>query len=100
MVLLRFGRKPKNRYERTFYELAEAKGWTVTKRGWPDFFCEHPETGRVMCVEVKPAGVPLKREQQILMERLAALGVDCYRWSPDEGLVKVNGQGARMPRSL
>ena len=72
-----------NTPERLFEELAKLKGWTVTKRGWPDFLC-FTETGEMIAVEVKPrmkrrSGFKvLKREQAKTMDILTAHGISCF----------------------
>lgn len=80
---------PKNAAERAFYELVKDEGWSVTKRGWPDFFVE-TENGGIICVEVKPyANVALKPSQLRILKALAAYGVPCYLWSPDVGFTEI-----------
>lgn len=72
-----------NTPERLFEELAELKGWKITKRGWPDFLC-FTKTGEVIAVEVKPrmrsrSGFRLlKREQAKTMDILVAHGIPCF----------------------
>lgn len=80
-----------NEHERRAAELARARGWRVTKRGWPDFMCFGPK-GEVIALEVKPANRGsrnriarlksrlnrLKREQAACMAALHALGLKCY----------------------
>jgi hypothetical protein len=73
-----------NPCEDMFHAMMTAQGWTVTKKGWPDFACWHPQRG-FMAVEVKPGRcnpVPLKVEQEHLMRQLAALGIPCGVWTP------------------
>jgi hypothetical protein len=43
-----------NKREDKFANEAVRRGWTVIKRGWPDFLCWQGE--EVMFVEVKPEG--------------------------------------------
>ena len=33
-------KRPKNYTEGKCYDELEKEGWRLTKRGWPDFFCE------------------------------------------------------------
>ena len=81
-------RKPKNPAEADCWDYMTRRGFKVTKRGWPDFFCWRDD--EVMIVEVKPRGhMALKPRQMMIMKRLARYGVPCYRWSPEDGLVKV-----------
>ena len=87
----------KNGPEEAFAAWAESRGWSVTKRGWPDFFCQ--QDGKIACVEVKPKPVkhghdPLPKRQHTINQALAAAGIPCYRWSPATGLVPINGYGA------
>ncbi len=73
----------KNVAEEQFCKWVEKKGFYPIKRGWPDFFCRHPETGEVIFVEVKPhAGEYLKVEQYVVMSFLVSKGIKCYRWNP------------------
>ncbi len=77
-------RVPLNGAERAFYDWAQSKGWTMTKRGWPDFFCFGPEG--LMLVEVKPKrGRRVSPWQAIVMEKLIAAGLPCFRWDPQTG---------------
>lgn len=78
-------RRPFNEAEGEFYDKMTAAGWTVTKRGWPDFFCVDA-SGDVCLVEVKPSNAcRLKREQTKVMRYLSSKGIKCYRWDPVEG---------------
>lgn len=81
-------RRPKNEAEAKFFDYATENGFDVCKRGWPDFIIEKNE--RIMCVEVKREGQRLKEDQERVMRRLAAYGVPCYRWSPEEGFKRIN----------
>jgi len=81
-------RLPDNRHEAQCWREFEKKGWTVTKRGWPDLICYRGK--ELMVVEVKPRGDhPLKRQQGRILKALARNGVQSYRWAPDSGLVPV-----------
>lgn len=85
-------RRGPNEAEAEFAAVAGENGWEVTKRGWPDFFCSRG--GKIMAVEVKPnEGRALRSSQQHVMEALAAAGIDCYRWSPDGGFVRIDPPG-------
>lgn len=85
-------RKPKNEAEAACFDALSKEGWTLTKRGWPDFFCIRD--GEICCVEVKPhKWHGLKRNQKTVMERLAAFGIKCFKWTPDGGLEPVNAPG-------
>ena len=76
-----------NKTEEKFAVKAVAKGWSVTKRGWPDYLCWSGD--EVMCVEVKPEGQDLSPYQKLVMQKLTGLGLKCYRWSPVKGFVKL-----------
>lgn len=78
-------RKPKNVAEGLFYDKMNAEGWTLTKQGWPDFFCVN-DKGEFCCVEVKPKATHrLKNNQHEVMRYLQQAGVKCYKWTPDAG---------------
>ena len=77
-----------NGAEAAFQQEANARGWDITKRGWPDFFCWRD--GEIALVEVKPKrGRRLKRSQRRVLEALAAYGVPCFQWTPLNGLQPV-----------
>lgn len=81
---------PKNSAEAQCFEYLSSKGWTVTKRGWPDFFCV--KDGAICAVEVKPTKRQSLRPNQIaIMGELSAKGIKCYKWSPDGGFEEVKG---------
>lgn len=82
------GRRPANTYEAEFFDQAAAKGWRLTKRGWPDFFLERD--GKIVCVEVKPSSSrELKGDQRRVCQALATAGIPIFVWSPDGGLQRV-----------
>ena len=73
----------KNRAEGKFAELARSKGWSLMKRGYPDFFCFKGDD--IMLVEVKPdINHRLSKSQVMVMNFLKSKGVKCYKWSPDK----------------
>jgi hypothetical protein len=76
-----------NKTEEKFATRALARGWSVTKRGWPDFLCWKGHD--VMCVEVKQEGQDLSTHQKLVTQKLTALGLKCYRWTPVTGFVKL-----------
>ena len=83
-------RKPRNEAESQLFELMESRGWTVTKRGWPDFFCV--KGGDICAIEVKPCkDQPLKANQLAVMGMLSAKGVRCFKWTPDGGFEEIMG---------
>ena len=76
--------KGRNATEAAFERWAECRGWFVSKRGWPDYFCVLP-TGMVVVVEVKRRlrsdsrrHVVLRCEQARILNALAAVGIACY----------------------
>lgn len=76
-------RRPKNKAEGIFFDRMTKKGWTLTKEGWPDFACY--KEGRLILVEIKPKrSHNLKKGQQKLLGKLAQLGIECYRWTPED----------------
>ena len=82
-------RKPKNKAEAMCFEQMQRDGWTLTKRGWPDFFCVRD--GEFCCVEVKPhEWSALKNNQMEIMKHLASCGVKCYKWTPESGLQEIS----------
>lgn len=75
-------REYKNKPEEQFCQFAESQGYSVTKRGWPDFFCV--KNGEFIAVEVKPKKyTKLKNYQLTLMAHLVSKGIKCYRWDPE-----------------
>lgn len=81
-------RKPRNQAEGMLYDKMTKEGWTVTKRGWPDFFCIKGD--EICAVEVKPrASTPLKPNQRFIMEKLKQYGIKCYRWDPEAGMTEI-----------
>lgn len=92
------GRRPQNIAEGKLYDLMKSTGWTVTKRGWPDFFCVNA-AGEVCAVEVKPhSWNRLKREQLAVARALKAAGIAVYKWSPDGGFTDPEYVGERPRR--
>lgn len=75
-----------NLAENTFARYAESRGWHVTKRGWPDFFC-FKDDGEIAVVEVKPSdNYMLKKEQLMVLEALMLKGIRTYVWTPGKGI--------------
>ena len=84
----------RNVAERAFSEGARAKGWQVTKRGYPDFICYLPDGGLVL-VEVKTKSThKLHKNQWRLMNVLKNNGIRCYKWSPDRNWMS-SGESAK-----
>ena len=80
----------KNITEEAFAVRAVAEGWSVTKRGWPDYLCWRGD--EVMFVEVKKEGQELSPYQKLVMKKLVNLGMKCYGWSPIQGFIKLSEQ--------
>jgi hypothetical protein len=75
-----------NLREAAFAAQATSNGWTVTRRGWPDFMCWKGDD--VIFVEVKPDGKPLDPHQKVIMGKLIKLGLRCFLWTPKSGMVR------------
>ena len=74
--------------ENQFARRLSKEGWTVTKRGWPDFFLERD--GEILLVEVKPdASLPLRDSQLHVLQALKRYGVPVMRWSPSTGFEEI-----------
>lgn len=80
---------PTNTTELLFYDQMNKEGWTLTKRGFPTYFCFKEDTHEIMMVCVKPKSThKLRREQLKMMKLLTSIyGVHCYVWTPEEGLI-------------
>lgn len=76
-----------NLCEFAFGQSAANQGWSVTKRGWPDYLCWKGD--EVIFVEVKPDGGVLSQYQVLVMEKLSSLGLKCYKWTPSEGFRRI-----------
>lgn len=86
-------RRPANEAEGAFFDEATKDGWSVTKRGWPDFFCTrlNERTGRVevAVVEVRSGkGRRVKRAQREMLTVLSICGVPCYQWDEKHGWMR------------
>ena len=82
-------KRPNNEAEGLFFDKMRKAGWSLTKRGWPDFFCVN-DKGDICCVEVKPTGAQrLKNNQAQVMRALSAAGIKCYKWAPDTGFTSI-----------
>lgn len=76
--------RPTNEAEGACWDLLTTLGWRITRRGWPDFV--GLRDGHMIAIEVKGTrGRRLKEMQRLVMQALARCGVECYRFSPDEG---------------
>lgn len=82
------GRRPRNTNQAHFFDLASEAGWTLSTRGWPDYFLKLGNS--VCCVEVKAASSRNFRPEQVrVLAALSQAGIPCFCWSPDGGLEKV-----------
>ena len=86
---MRSSRRPKNPTEGEAYDALTALGWTVTKRGCPDFFIfkETPGHKDFAVVECKKPNLGLKTAQVKVMQALIAHGVRCCVWKRGAGLI-------------
>lgn len=84
-------KQPKNRTQKTFVEMMQRKGWTISSRCWPSYFMvKGPKQDQIAIVAVKSArSRKLKTHQKALLQALAAYGVPCYRYDPDFGFQKI-----------
>ena len=86
-------RPRRNSAERQFEEWATGAGWSISKRGWPDFWCMTP--GGFVAVEVKPDNKNgtqgcLKASQRKVMDILSAHGIQVRVWSPRRGITEID----------
>lgn len=75
----------KNKTEKLFRDLAEANGWEVTKRGYPDFICY--KDNDFVFVEVKSKDYPLTPEQEKFKSCMIRHGIKFITWRPTEGFI-------------
>ena len=76
--------------ERQFEARAAAQGWSLTKKGWPDFWCE--VDGQLCFVEVKRMPTdPLTGEQNAFAVAIGSHQIPFYRWDPTTGFVHIAG---------
>ena len=73
----RLGQPYQNEPENDFVRFALHEGWSVSKRGWPDFLCIS-KSGEIFAVEVKPGIRVPSLDQVRCFEWLTSLGVRCY----------------------
>jgi hypothetical protein len=85
--ILNFNPKNPNVTESAFTRRATSLGWAVIKRGFPDYICWQGK--QVIFVEVKPEGDELSIYQQMVMQLLLSLGLECFKWTPLKGLQKL-----------
>jgi hypothetical protein len=75
-----------NPHEDAFAQWAIEQGWTVTKKGWPDFMCRRGD--EIMAVEVKGGKDFVRPEQFDTIRDLRAVGFPTFVWSPEKGLTE------------
>lgn len=75
--------------EQQFADWAQSQGWTVSKRGWPDFICRRGD--ELMAVEVKAGHDGLRPEQIDAIRDLKRAGFPTFLWTPELGLSEVYG---------
>lgn len=82
----------KNKAEQHCAEMLTIDGWTLTKRGWPDFIA-FKKDGSVIAIEVKAKEThKLSYFQVKVMSILHKAGIPCYRYCPSKGLTSFNPQ--------
>ena len=82
-----YGDHKNNLIESEFIKKAEAHGLVPLSKGWPDFLCFDPETKKIICVEAKPGTQKLKLPQFIMLKILTLAGIECYRYTPQKGMI-------------
>lgn len=83
------GRSGPNPAEAAFAAAANAAGWSVGKRGWPDFWMVR--NGRICVCEVKRSGnIALRDSQLAILKFFAASGIEAYRWDPETGFTRID----------
>lgn len=86
-----------NLTEAAFVLWAEAEGWKVTKRGWPDFICRRGD--EVMAVEVKGHHDWMRPEQWAAVKDLRMVGLPTFLWTEEEGLSELTA-GVSLAESV
>lgn len=77
-----------NTAENEFAIAARKNGWSITKKGYPDFICYKGD--ELMLVEVKANGNGrLKTSQQKFMNTISKYGVKCYKWYPEKNWLRI-----------
>lgn len=75
---------------------------TTNIKGWPDLFCWHERTGRILAAELKGTGGVVKPEQPVILASLALTGVETHIWWPkdlDEALGQISANHPIIRRS-
>jgi hypothetical protein len=76
-----------NGTEALFAEAASKMGWSVTKRGWPDYLCWRDD--ELVAVEVKPEGHSPTVHQRLVADKLKRAGIKCFIWRPVSGFERM-----------
>jgi len=76
-------KRPTPNSELAFKVAAQRAGWTVFKKGWPDFMCI--KDGQIMVVEVKHGSDKLSLEQKAMLRVLSNHGIRCFEWRESTG---------------
>jgi hypothetical protein len=88
-----------NTIERRLYDALGERGFTVYRRGWPDFLVEHPKWHTGMALELKAGVDRLTPEQLAMHEALRRFGVpvSVVRESFVERLCAFSGSRGALP---
>lgn len=79
---------PANPISAAFFRLARSQGWTLSTRGWPDYFMV--KDGQIALINVtEHRGRKLRKHQKAILLALASYGVPCYRYSPESGYERI-----------
>ena len=67
---------------------AQDPAWVLTRRGWPDYFAYHPDSGSVAAIIIdKHRGRSLRKHQQVILQALSNYGVPVYHFDPVKRLL-------------
>lgn len=82
--------RPKNKYEGIVWDILSNAELSPLRNGYPDIIVEIEEHHIVACIEVKALDEQdLRVEQNEMMLLLHKYGFECYRWTPQSGLVSL-----------
>lgn len=82
-------REPKNRAEAYAFHKLLSKGYTVLKRGWPDFLVLAGD--ELLLIEVKGPGDEVRPSQRVVLEALARKGLNVYIYWESVGICEPIG---------
>lgn len=95
--LLATARKPKTAAKAALWDWLYSHGWQPST-AFPDFLAVHAKTQRLaLLVATKHRGRKPKRQQNAVIQLLAACGVPCFSWSPDSGFARIGLQEPASP---